>query len=227
MSEFRLLPGHLNLNEIFRFYMEAPQVTVADAAWDAVRDSQQTVESILVDGRTIYGINTGFGLLAQKRIPADDLESLQSNLVLSHAAGTGPLLDRRVVRLVMLLKIASLMRGHSGVRPVVVETLLQMLNFDVIPCVPSQGSVGASGDLAPLAHLSCSLIGVGDVEFRGEKMPAVKALNAVGLQPLVLGPKEGLALLNGTQVSTALALAGLHGTMNVFGAAMVVRRHER
>jgi histidine ammonia-lyase len=160
-------------------------------------------------------------LLAQKRIPHDDLRHLQVNLVLSHAAGTGPLLPANVVRLVMLLKINSLARGFSGVRPVIIEHLLKMLNAGVLPRIPSQGSVGASGDLAPLAHLGCALIGVGDVDVADQVMPATDALQSIGLSPLELDPKEGLALLNGTQVSTALALTGLFGVMKVFAAAMV------
>jgi histidine ammonia-lyase len=179
------------------------------------------VARIVAEGKPVYGINTGFGKLAQTHIAADQLELLQRNLVLSHSVGVGPLLPDAVVRLTMLLKVASLARGYSGVRPEVVDALVALLNAGIHPCIPSKGSVGASGDLAPLAHMSAALMGWGQVRRGGEIVPASQGLEEAGLAPLTLGPKEGLALLNGTQVSTALALQGLFAAENVFAAAVV------
>ena len=170
-----------------------------------MRESQASVERILRSGKPAYGINTGFGRLSQTRIADGELEELQRNIVLSHAAGTGPMLDDATVRLTLALKIESLARGYSGVRPLLVERLLELYNRRLYPRIPAKGSVGASGDLAPLAHLSLALLGVGEV-----RVP----------DPIKLAPKEGLALLNGTQVSTALALAGLFAAEDVFAAAV-------
>lgn len=195
-------------------------VSLTDAAWANVEKGAATVAAILAEGRTVYGINTGFGLLANTSIAAEDLETLQKNLVLSHACGVGPLLSDNVTRLLMVLKIASLSRGASGVRRRTLEALIAMVNGEVLPCIPSKGSVGASGDLAPLAHMSCVLIGVSEARYQGQTLDAQAALAKVGLRPVVLGPKEGLALLNGTQCSTALALAGLFATEDVFAAAI-------
>ncbi|HMO13508.1 MAG TPA: histidine ammonia-lyase [Pirellulaceae bacterium] len=222
MHRLRLRPGHLTLNELHDFFEDqACQVEVDPSAQRPIEESYQTVQRIVDNNQTVYGINTGFGLLAQKRISHDKLFQLQRNLVLSHAAGVGQLLDDAVVRLIILLKLNSLSRGFSGVRPVVLEYLLKFLQHSVVPCIPSQGSVGASGDLAPLAHLSCSLLGVGEVRVKESTIPASVALEKIGLEPLQLGPKEGLALLNGTQVSTALAIVGLLRTWKLFAAAMV------
>ena len=180
-----------------------------------------TIANIVARGETVYGVNTGFGLLATKTIAAPDLAALQKNLVLSHAAGVGPLIPDEIVRLILVLKAASLARGASGVRRETVQALARLAEAEVYPCIPSQGSVGASGDLAPLAHLAALLIGVGDARHKGETLGAADALARAKLKPLELGPKEGLALLNGTQVSTALALAGLFETENVFAAALI------
>lgn len=189
--------------------------------WARVDASAAAVERIVASGRSVYGVNTGFGLLAQTRIPDDKLAELQRNLVLSHAAGVGPALSERVVRLALILKAASLARGLSGVRRVVIERLLAFEKLALIPVIPAQGSVGASGDLAPLAHLAGALIGEGRVAIQGEVMPAADAHERVGLEPLELGPKEGLALLNGTQVSTALALDALFAAERAFAAGLV------
>lgn len=218
---FTIQPGQITLADIEANYQSNSSFTLSSDCQTGIEAAQATVREILDQEQTVYGINTGFGLLAQKRIPPDELRQLQVNLVLSHAAGTGEVLADDVVRLIMMLKINSLARGHSGVRPVVIDYLLKMLNAGVLPRIPSQGSVGASGDLAPLAHLSCGLIGVGNVSVNGQEMLAVDGLKSIGLEPLMLDPKEGLALLNGTQVSTALALHGLFGAMNVFAAAIV------
>ncbi len=183
--------------------------------------SAETVAAIIASGRTVYGINTGFGLLAQTSIAAEQLAELQRRLVLSHAAGVGALLPPDIVRLIMGLKLVGLARGFSGVRDAVIDQILAFLAADILPCIPAKGSVGASGDLAPLAHLAAALIGVGDVQLRGRRMPASEALRECGLPPLVLGPKEGLALLNGTQASTALAIAALFRAERIFAAALV------
>lgn len=204
-----------------RAVIEGPvTVELSDRAWAAVDRAADLVARIVAEGRTVYGVNTGFGLLANTSIAPGDLETLQRNLVLSHACGVGALLDDAVTRLLMVLKIASLAQGASGVRRETVEALIALVNADILPAIPSKGSVGASGDLAPLAHMSCVLIGVGEARHGGETLDAEAALSRVGLSPLTLGPKEGLALLNGTQCSTALALAGLFATEAAFAAAI-------
>jgi histidine ammonia-lyase len=204
-----------------RAVLEGPvTVDLAPAAWAAVDKGAATVAAILAEGRTVYGINTGFGLLANTSIASEDLETLQKNLVLSHACGVGPLLDDPITRLLMVLKIASLSKGASGIRRATLETLIALVNAGVLPCIPSKGSVGASGDLAPLAHMSCVLIGVGEARHDGETLSAEAALARIGLKPLTLGPKEGLALLNGTQCSTALALAGLFAAEAAYAAGV-------
>ena len=198
----------------------APQLT---PGWRAdVEASAATLARLLQGGEALYGVNTGFGKLASTRIAPDRLAQLQVNLVRSHAAGTGPMLPAPVVRLVLATKALSLARGASGVRPAVVEVLLGLLEAGVLPCIPAKGSVGASGDLAPLAHLSLVLMGEGEAELAGRVMPGADALVQAGLQPLVLGPKEGLALLNGTQVSTAMALQGLFAATNLLRASVVI-----
>jgi histidine ammonia-lyase len=196
-------------------------VSLDAADYARVDASAQTVSQALASGAALYGINTGFGKLASTRIGADKLEQLQRNLVLSHAVGVGPALDVRAVRLALAIKIVTLAQGRSGVRRIVVDALLKLLQADALPVIPSQGSVGASGDLAPLAHMSCALIGEGDIDLNGERFPAGEALQRIGLAPLTLGPKEGLALLNGTQISTALALDALFRAQDVFDAALV------
>jgi histidine ammonia-lyase len=189
----------------------------AHAAVDA---SARVVADVASGDAPAYGINTGFGRLAQVRIPAADLDTLQRNLVLSHAAGVGEPLPDDVVRLVLALKVASLARGASGVRRATIEALVALHRADVLPVIPEKGSVGASGDLAPLAHLTAVLLGLGEAKVGGRVVPGAAALTSAGLAPLRLGPKEGLALLNGTQVSTALALVGLFRAEAVFAAAL-------
>jgi histidine ammonia-lyase len=216
-----LCPGAVTLAQLRRARDERLHLRIAESALEEVEAAHQAVGRILQRGTVAYGINTGFGKFAKEIIPADRLGELQRNLVLSHSAGTGALLTDEVVRLVMVLKAIGLGRGCSGVRPAVIEALLALVNARVYPCIPGKGSVGASGDLAPLAHLAAALIGVGEVRFEGGRMPAREGLRRAGLQPLVLAPKEGLALLNGTQVSTALALTGLFGAEDVFAAAVV------
>ncbi|MCB0545789.1 MAG: aromatic amino acid lyase, partial [Saprospiraceae bacterium] len=180
-----------------------------------------SITRIVASGKTVYGVNTGFGLLANTSIDKARLAELQRNLVMSHACGLGEKLDARVVRLVIALKVIGLARGHSGVRREVVDFLLTLLKKNALPQIPSQGSVGASGDLAPLAHLSAAMMGEGWIDFYGEPIFAMEALRKLDLKPLELGPKEGLALLNGTQVSTAIALDALFSAENVFTSALV------
>jgi histidine ammonia-lyase len=217
----RLAPGRLTLAVLHQFGQSREPLTLEAATRARLAEGAAAVARIVAEGQPVYGINTGFGKLAQTHIPADQLELLQRNLVLSHSVGVGALLPDPVVRLVMLLKVASLARGYSGVRPEVVDAMVALLNAGVYPCIPSKGSVGASGDLAPLAHLSAVLLGLGEARHEGKVMPAIEGLKLARLAPLTLGPKEGLALLNGTQVSTALALTGLFCAENLFAAALV------
>lgn len=221
MNALTLNPGTLDLAQLRQAYQQPLQVTLDPAAYAAIDASVACVESILAEGRTAYGINTGFGLLASTRIAPADLEKLQRSLVLSHAAGVGEALDDDLVRLIMLLKVNSLARGFSAIRRQVVEALIALINAEVYPHIPLKGSVGASGDLAPLAHMSLVLIGESKARHRGEWLPASEALAVAGLAPLTLAAKEGLALLNGTQVSTAYALRGLFETEDLFAAATV------
>ena len=186
-----------------------------------VEAGARVIDAVIARGAPVYGVNTGFGKLASVRIDREDLETLQRNIVLSHCVGVGDPLPVAVTRLMMALKVASLAQGASGVRWSTLLALSACLAKDLVPVVPSQGSVGASGDLAPLAHMSAALIGVGEVVWQGRRRPAREALAEAGLAPVVLGPKEGLALLNGTQASTALALAGLFEAERVFQAALV------
>jgi histidine ammonia-lyase len=221
MSALEIVPGSAPLSLWRKVAAGGNTVGLAKPAWDAIARSRGLIETALASGRAIYGVNTGFGKLAQTRIAPEELKLLQRNLVLSHAAGVGAPLDAEVVRLVIALKVASLARGYSGVRPAVVETLLELLNKGVLPEIPSQGSVGASGDLAPLAHLSAVLIGEGHARYEGTIMSARAALTRAGIHPLELEAKEGLALLNGTQVSTALALINLFAAEANLEAAFV------
>jgi histidine ammonia-lyase len=211
----------LSLRELRSIAREAPALELDPACLPGVRASLGAVQRVIASGKPAYGINTGFGRLSQTRIPVEELEQLQANIVLSHAAGTGALLDDATVRLVLALKAAALARGHSGVRPELIELLLALYNRGIYPCIPSKGSVGASGDLAPLAHLSLALLGMGEVRVNSSIVPASRALRDAGLEPTRLAPKEGLALLNGTQVSTAFALMGLFAAEDVFAAAVV------
>jgi len=211
----------LTLSELRRIYREPTSVTIHDRALQAVRQSHATTSKLAADDAPAYGINTGFGLLAQTRIPASQRTMLQKNIILSHSAGVGPLLDDPIVRLVLVLKLASLLQGFSGVSEGLVRFLEALINNGLMPCVPAQGSVGASGDLAPLAHLSLAVIGLGTIRREAQIQPAAEALARHGITPLELGPKEGLALLNGTQVSTALALAAFFELEETFAAAVV------
>jgi histidine ammonia-lyase len=220
MMSVSLNPGSVRLAELRAIWAGAPVALHADA-WAAIDASAASVGRILASGRTVYGVNTGFGILAQTRIPDDRLAELQTNLILSHSCGLGDALDPRIVRLAMILKAIGLGRGHSGIRREVVERLLALVEAGALPVIPSQGSVGASGDLAPLAHMGAALLGEGEILLGHERLHASEALKYLGLEPLALGPKEGLALINGTQVSTAIALDTLFTAERVFGSALI------
>lgn len=215
-----LAPGHVPLSQWAAIYRGAP-FRQDPHSGAAVQKGAQAIERILAKGEPVYGINTGFGKLASVRIADADLATLQRNIVLSHAAGTGAPSPTVVVRLMLALKLASLAQGASGIRPETLALMQAMLERGLTPVIPAQGSVGASGDLAPLSHLAATLIGVGEIDLEGERLPAAAALSRAGLGPLTLGPKEGLALLNGTQFSTANALAGLFEAERLFQSALV------
>lgn len=222
MARTSLLIGKpLTLSRLREAYENPVDVSFDAQTFSAVEAGMASLDRVVAQDRTVYGVNTGFGLLAQTRIEHDQLRQLQKNLVLSHAAGVGAPLPDDVVRLMMVLKLVSLARGASGVRTCVLHAISGFLSRDIYPVIPSQGSVGASGDLAPLAHMSAALMGVGCVRIKGKTLPAAKAIAEAGLKPLELGPKEGLALLNGTQASTAMALASLFAAENIFAAALV------
>ncbi|MEO8132428.1 MAG: histidine ammonia-lyase [Betaproteobacteria bacterium] len=235
-----LEPGRVTLAQLRRVTHGPVRLALSADCAARIAAAAHTVQRIVAAGKPAYGINTGFGKLAQTHIADDQLEQLQRNLVLSHSAGVGAPLADHVVRLILVLKVASLARGHSGVRPVIIDALMALVDAEMYPVIPAKGSVGASGDLAPLAHLSAVLLGLGEAsvppagasgEVAGDAtranpanrviVPAAEALARAGLQPLTLAAKEGLALLNGTQVSTALALCGLFAAENLFAAAVV------
>ncbi|WP_447752715.1 histidine ammonia-lyase [Sphingopyxis fribergensis] len=213
-------PGHISLADWREIY-EGANAELSAGAWAAIDASAAAVARIVAKGAPVYGINTGFGKLASVRIADGDLATLQRNIVLSHAAGTGAPSPTKIVRLMMALKLASFGMGASGVKRETVAMIEAMLAKGLTPVVPSQGSVGASGDLAPLSHMAAAMIGVGEIEVGGKRVAAADALADAGLVPLDLGPKEGLALLNGTQFSTANALAGLFRAETVFRSALI------
>ena len=214
-----LTPGAVTLATLRQLWSGAP-ARLAPSALADIDTAAASVSRIVAGGATVYGVNTGFGLLAQTRIPADRLADLQRNLILSHSCGLGEPLPRATVRLMIILKLIGLGRGHSGVRREVIDALQSLLDADAMPVIPSQGSVGASGDLAPLAHLVATLMGEGRIDLAGETLPAADALTRMNRAPLTLGPKEGLALINGTQASTAIALDALFLGERVFAAAL-------
>ena len=215
----KLDPRDISLDTLRELWSGA-ETSLDDAAMQRIAAAAASVERIVAGGETVYGINTGFGLLANTRIPADRLAELQTNLILSHSAGLGEPLPRHVVRLMIILKLLGLGRGYSGVRREVIDALQRLLDANAMPVIPSQGSVGASGDLAPLAHLVAALMGYGRIDCASEIIGSAAALERLGLEPLQLGPKEGLALINGTQASTALALDALFLGERVFAAAI-------
>jgi histidine ammonia-lyase len=220
-QHWTLQPGALTLADLRAAWASHFPIALSADAAAPIAASAALVKTIVHKGDPAYGINTGFGILARAHIPNEQLEQLQRNLILSHAVGTGELMSDAVVRLILLTKIGSLARGYSGVRPVIIDTLIALYNAGLMPAIPCQGSVGASGDLAPLAHMTLAMLGVGPVRYKGEIMDAGDALAAAGIASVTLAAKEGLALINGTQVSTALALHGLFMAERLVEAAMV------
>jgi histidine ammonia-lyase len=221
-TSLHLVPGALTLDALLAIHAGGVQLKLDDACRPGIRASQQVVQSAADGDAPVYGVNTGFGKLANKRISKEQLATLQCNLIRSHCVGVGEPLSAPVMRLMLALKAASLARGYSGVRETVVDTLVAVFNAGLLPWVPSQGSVGASGDLAPLAHMTLALMGEGFMLVDGQAAPALPLLQAAGIAPLTLGAKEGLALINGTQTSTALALHALLSFEPVLEAALVI-----
>ena len=220
-AKLELHPGKVTLAQLRSIQKGDVQLSMAASAYADMRAAQAHVQHIVDEDQVVYGINTGFGKLASTKIAHDRLAELQRNLVLSHSVGTGEPLEDHVVRMVLATKAVSLARGHSGARSELVDALLALANADVLPVIPSKGSVGASGDLAPLSHLACVLIGEGQAKINDKVVSGREAMKHIGLEPFVLGPKEGLALLNGTQVSTSLALSGLFQAESVLAAGLV------
>jgi histidine ammonia-lyase len=228
MLEKIVIPGQLSLNDLREIWQgtadpkEPVRIKLPQDFLATLDASVKTVETILRKGEPAYGINTGFGKLAKTRIPDDQLELLQKNLILSHSTGVGDPLSSPIVRLIMVMKALSLARGFSGVRPTLITTLLALYHADIIPVIPVKGSVGASGDLAPLSHMTLALMGIGEVFYQGQRTSAVQALAKAGINPIELAAKEGLALINGTQVSTALALNGLFLAERLLASGIVI-----
>ncbi len=221
MTPETLIPGQTTIAQLERLYRSEAPAKLAASARPGIEAAAAAIANAAAGGEAVYGVNTGFGKLASLKIAAKDTATLQRNLILSHCCGVGDRMPRRVARLMMALKLLSLGRGASGVRWEIVTLLEGMLAKGVTPVVPAQGSVGASGDLAPLAHMAAAMIGAGEVEYLGKVMNGAEAIGKAGLYPVVLGPKEGLALINGTQFSTAYALAGLFDGWNAAQSALV------
>lgn len=218
---FILHPGALALSDMDYLLRSKQSIMLEDINFKMIEKAHHQVKTICVSEQSVYGINTGFGLLAKYKIDKKDLLQLQNKLVMSHAVGVGPYLPLDIVKLILLLKINSLARGHSGVSVDLLKTLIDIYNADVLPLIPSQGSVGASGDLAPLAYVAMLLMGQGKVCFKGKIMDASQALKKAGILPIELQEKEGLSLLNGTQVSTAIAIMVLLKTQRNFALATI------
>ncbi len=221
-TTFTLRPGAILLDDLRRLHAGDLSLALDDDARISIAASRSVVAKAAAAGAAVYGVNTGFGQLSKQRISASDLGTLQRNLIRSHSVGVGEALSPPVLRLVLSLKAASLARGYSGVRQVVVDTLLAIYNAGLVPYVPCQGSVGASGDLAPLAHMTLALLGEGEMLVDGRRQAAAPTLAKAGIAPLTLEAKEGLALINGTQVSTALALHALLEFAPILEAAVVI-----
>ena len=223
INTLNIIPGQLSLAQL-RAVAKYDGITYSldESAFNAINKSAAAVQKVIKEDRVVYGINTGFGLLASTRIKNEELELLQRSIVLSHSAGFGEYMEDATVRLMMVLKINSLSRGFSGIRLTVIQALIALLNAQVYPCVPKKGSVGASGDLAPLSHMVLPLLGEGEMSYNDEVISAVDGLKIAGLMPLTLAAKEGLALLNGTQASTAFTLEGLFHAEDLFAAGTII-----
>lgn len=221
LSELILVPGETTLAQLEQVWRQGLAVRLSGSARDGIAASAARIAQAAGGDAPVYGVNTGFGKLASIKIAPADTAALQRNLILSHCCGVGEAIEPETVRLILVLKLLSLGRGASGVRPQVIALLEDMLARNVLPVIPAQGSVGASGDLAPLAHMAAVMLGEGRAVWQGREMPGAEALRAAGLDPLVLAAKEGLALINGTQVSTAFALAGLFEAFASARAALV------
>ncbi|MEP5729913.1 MAG: histidine ammonia-lyase [Sulfitobacter sp.] len=221
MTTLILTPGTVTLDDLATIYWNEASVRLDQASHPAIELAHSRIAKAVAGTDAVYGVNTGFGKLASVKIEPKDTATLQRNLILSHCCGVGPAISRRHARLLMALKLLSLGRGASGVRLEVTTLIEAMLDKGVTPVIPAQGSVGASGDLAPLAHMAAAMMGYGEAEINGQVMSGDKALAAAGLTPVELGPKEGLALINGTQFSTAFALAGLFGAWRAAHSALV------
>lgn len=221
MRNLIIKPGEVTLSMLRTIAKHHVPIALDPAAYRRIDLSKRLVDNVIEEGKPVYSINTGFGALAKVRIPPHQFAKLQRNIVLSHATGVGKFLDDDIVRLIMLLKINALAQGYSGVRRDIIDFLITLYNKEVYPCIPEKGSVGASGDLAPLSHLALPIIGAGQVRVHGILCDSKPELKKIGLKPLDLEPKEGLALLNGTQVSTALAIRGLLRAEECFSGAVV------
>lgn len=222
MTSITLSPGKLSLSMIETIIKSPCQLTLDSSTTSKIQHSLKTIENILANDKTVYGINTGFGLLANTKIEPDDLATLQKNLILSHACGTGPILSDGILRLIMVLKINNLAQGYSGVSADLIDTLINAFNLGLYPAIPAKGSVGASGDLVPLSHMVAPFLGEGAFRYQGKEIPATDGLKILGLEDgLSLGPKEGLALINGMQVSTAIGLDALLRTQNLYQSAIL------
>src|SRR5262245_10969696 len=208
-ADLELTGQRLSVEDLAAVAGATRRVTLAASARSRMEAAQRTVENIVAERRIVYGVNTGFGKLSDVHIPASELRQLQVNLVRSHSCGIGSPLSAEETRATMLLRANGLALGYSGARPAIVDLLLAMLDRRVHPVIPEKGSVGASGDLAALAHLSLTIIGEGEAFYSGQRMPSLEALRLAGLQPIELAPKEGLALLNGTQAMAAVGALGL------------------
>lgn len=220
MEKITVSPGKLTLAQMKKMYERPVTVELSPDAEERINQSVACVKECVSAHKIVYGINTGFGILANKRISDNELELLQRSLVLSHSAGVGEAVEDDLVRLIMLLKVNGLARGYSGVRLEVVQALIKLINAEVYPVIPRKGSVGASGDLAPLAHMSLVLLGEGSARHRDKTVSGKEALKIANLEPITLAAKEGLGLLNGTQVSTAFALKGLFQLERLYAAAV-------
>ena len=221
VNKSKLEAGEAPLSLLRKIAFEPVKVELRQSDYEAVKRSSKTVAKLCAADKATYGINTGFGKMARTRIAGDKLAELQHNLLLSHCCGIGPGLNNNIVRLLLVLKILGLARGYSGVRPEVIDALIALLNHEVYPCIPAKGSVGASGDLAPLAHLGATLTGIGEMQYKDMTISAMEGLGLAGLSPLTLAPKEGVALINGTQASTAIALYHFFEIENIFASATI------